>query len=154
MLAKYTTMRPHLEAFLGAWVPSRPDKKSTTSCGSKTEGGFVTIRGNNCTAADRRPLVITYHPKNIDICNILLRNYSILGMVVTQKSSFTNRHLKHSEARKTWVNNLPPDSQLKIGIFPCNRLDCGTCPFILLTPWPNSKGTRTNEYLSAFYAHH
>ena len=52
------------------------------------------------------------------------------GVVVTQKSSFTNRHLKHSEARKTWVNNLPPDSQLKIGIFPCNRLDCGTCPFI------------------------
>lgn len=135
MLHEYTTMRPHMEAFSGTWVPWRPDKKSTTLSGSKTEGGFVTIPGNIRTAADWHPLVIMYHPKNIDICNILLRNYSILGNDCNTEVIFYKSSLKAFRRAKILRyllvhNNLLPGSQRWIGIFPCNRLDCGTCPFI------------------------
>ena len=41
---------------------------------------LVTTPGSNPTAVDQPPLVtfITYHPKNIAVCNILLRNHTIL----------------------------------------------------------------------------
>ena len=50
--------------------------------------------------ADRHPLVITYHPKNIDMCNILLRNYSILGNGCNTKVIFCKPPLKAFRSAK------------------------------------------------------
>ena len=52
---------------------------------------LVTTPGSNCTAADRPPLVITYHPKNI----------AVYGMTIAPRSHLTNRRLKPSVALKT-----------------------------------------------------
>ena len=55
---------------------------------------LVTTSGSNFSAADLLPLVITYHPKNIAVCNILLRNYSILWDDDTTKVAFDEPPLK------------------------------------------------------------
>ena len=55
---------------------------------------LVTILGSNCTAADRPPLVITYHPKNIAVCNILLRNCTLLRDDESTKVTFHRLPLK------------------------------------------------------------
>ena len=62
---------------------------------------LVTILGSNCTAADRPPLVITYHPKNIAVCNILLRNCTLLRDDESTKVTFHKLRLKRSVALKT-----------------------------------------------------
>ncbi|CAH3014037.1 unnamed protein product, partial [Porites evermanni] len=55
---------------------------------------LVTSHGSNCTAADRSPLVITYYPKNIAVCNILLRNYTSLQDDDSIKVTFDKPPLK------------------------------------------------------------
>ena len=96
---------------------------------------LVTTPGSNCTAADRPPLVITYHPKNIAVRNILLRNYTILRDDDSTKVTFDKPTLKafrHAKNLKDLLvhSSLPQVLQRQIGTFPCNRRDCRTSPFI------------------------
>ena len=96
---------------------------------------LVTTPGSNGTAADRPPLVITYHPKNIAVCNILLRNYTILRDDDGTTVAFDKTPLKAFRRAKNLKDllvhsSLPQVLQRQIGSFPCNRRDCRTCPFI------------------------
>lgn len=100
-------------------------QKSSSSCGSKTEGGFVTdIPWSSRTIPWTLTSAISYS-EIIPFCR----------MIVTQKWSFTNPHLKHSNAWKTWdicffittYHQIPND---RSAFSPCNRLDCRPCPFI------------------------
>ena len=96
---------------------------------------LVTTPGWNCTAADRSSLAITYHPKNIAVCNILLRNYTILWDDDSTKITFDKPALKACRRAKNLKDLLVHSSlqqvlQRQIGTFPCNRRDCRTCPFI------------------------
>ena len=95
---------------------------------------LVTTPGSNFSAADPPPLVITYHPKNIAVCNIPLRNYSILWDNDTTKVTFDEPPLKAFRRAKNLKDlvhsSLPQVLQRQIGTLPCNRRDCRTCPFI------------------------
>ena len=96
---------------------------------------LVTSHGSNCTAADRSPLVITYYPKNIAVCNILLRNYTSLQDDDSIKVTFDKPPLKAFRRAKNLKDllvhsSLPQVLQRQKGTFPCNRRDCRTCPFI------------------------
>ena len=96
---------------------------------------LVTTPGSNGTAADRPPLAITYNPKNIAVCNILLRNYTILRDDDSTKVTFDKPPLKAFRRAKNLKDllvhsSLPQVLQRQIGTFSCNRRDCRTCPFI------------------------
>ena len=96
---------------------------------------LVTIPGSNCTAADRPPLVITYHPKNIAVCNILLRNCTLLRDDESTKATFHRLPLKafcRTKNQKDLLvhSSLPQVLQRQIGTSPCHRRNCRTCSFI------------------------
>ena len=96
---------------------------------------LVTTPGSNCTTAERPPLVITYHPKNIAVCNIPLRNYTILRDDDRTKVTSDKPPLKAFRRAKNlkdllFHSSLPQALQRQIGNFPCNRRDYRTCPFI------------------------
>ena len=94
-----------------------------------------TTPGSNCTATDRPPLVITYHLKNIDVCNVLPRNYSIIRDDDSTKVTFDKPPLKafgRANNLKDLLghSSLPQLPQRQMGTFPCNRRDCRTFPFV------------------------
>ena len=76
-----------------------------------------------------------YHPKNITVCNILLRNYTILRDDESTKVTFHRLPLKAFRRTKN-QNDLLVDSSLpqvvqrQIGTSPCHRRDFRTCSFI------------------------
>ena len=101
----------------------------------RREDLLFTTAGNE-TAVDRPPLVVTYHPKNVDVCNIILRNYSFLRDDHSTRAIFNKRPLKafrRAKISKIYYighSSLPSDPQHQVGTSPCNRRDCRTCPFV------------------------
>ena len=123
---------------------------------------LVTTAGSNCTAADQTPLVIIYHPKNIAVCNILLRNYTILRDDDNTKVTFYKpqliteslpSRLKPERSFRSY-SSLKQVPQRQMGTFHCNRSDCRTCPFI--NPSDHITTTQGHFKMSAgvFYVHH
>ena len=122
--------------------------------GRKTEGWPISQHpGSDCTAADRPPLVITYHPKNIAVCNILLRNYTILRDDDSTKVTFDKPPLKAFRRAKNLKDrlvhsSLPQVLQRQIGTFPRNRRDCSNSSDCITTTQGQIK---ISEF---FYVHH
>ena len=107
---------------------------------------------------DRPPLVITYHPKNIAVCNILLRNYTILRDDDSTKVTFDKPLLKAFRRVKNLKDllvhsSLPQVLQRQIGTSPCNRRDCRTCPFINSSD-PITTTQAQIKNLRVLYVHH
>ena len=77
------------------------------------------------------PLTLTYHPNNLQVKNIILRNFKLLQ---TDSESLRNSLVKGS---------LPSD--LQPGTFRCSRKRCNTCPFFKsTTSICRTKGSRPN----------
>ena len=81
----------------------------------------------------RIPLTLTFHPHNISVKNIILKNFKLLQHDPTTAEIFT-QPLLISYKRDKNLSNFLVKSTLKSdhqpGTFKCARLRCRTCPFI------------------------
>ena len=89
-------------------------------------------------SSDRTILTLVYHPHNITVKNILLRNFKILQtdsklgqvfssppLVAFKRDSNIRDHLVHASHRSN--SNLPPGNNR------CHSPKCKTCPFLATT---------------------
>ena len=81
----------------------------------------------------RIPLTLTFHPHNISVKNIILKNFKLLQHDPTTAEIFT-QPLLISYKRDKNLSNFIVKSALKSdhqpGTFKCARVRCRTCPFI------------------------
>ena len=81
----------------------------------------------------RIPLTLTFHPRNISVKNIILKNFKLLQHDPTTAEIFA-QPLHISYKRDKNLSNFLVKSTLKSdhqpGTFKCARVRCRTCPFI------------------------
>ena len=81
----------------------------------------------------RIPLTLTFHPHNISVKNIILKNFKLLQNDPTTAEMFS-QPLLISYKRDKNLSNFLVKSTLKSdhqpGTFKCARVRCRTCPFI------------------------
>ena len=81
----------------------------------------------------RIPLTLTFHPHNISVKNIILKNFKLLQHDPTTAEIFA-QPLLVSYKRDKNLSNFVVKSTLKCdhqpGTFKCARVRCRTCPFI------------------------
>jgi hypothetical protein len=85
---------------------------------------------------DRIPLVITFHPSNAHVKNLILKNYKTLSQHPSTRDIFTHTPLTSYRRAKNLSDTLvrAKDPQLEApGTSPCKRPRCKTCPFVLHT---------------------
>ena len=51
----------------------------------------------------RMPFTLTYHPQNLAVKNVILKNFKIFAMIPKLNTSFLYHHLFHSNATKTYA---------------------------------------------------
>ena len=81
------------------------------------------------------PLVLTFHPFNFKVRDVIRKNFHILKNDPETSSIFSNNPLvsfRHSKnIRETLVHSsLPQELSLPCGTFPCGVGQCKTCKFI------------------------
>ena len=89
----------------------------------------------NVTENNQIPLVLTFHPFNFKVRDIIRKNFHILKNDPETSSIFSNNPLvsfRHSKnIRETLVHsNLHQESSPLSGTFPCGVAECKTCKFI------------------------
>ncbi len=89
----------------------------------------------NVTENNQIPLVLTLHPINFKVRDIIRKNFHILKNDPETSSIFSNNPLvsfRHNKnIRETLVHsNLQEESSPLIGTFPCEVAQCKTCKFI------------------------
>ena len=89
----------------------------------------------NVTENNQIPLVLTFHPFNFKVRDIIRKNFHILKNDPETSSIFSNNPLvsfRHSKnIRETLVHsNLHQESSPLSGTFPCGVAQCKTCNFI------------------------
>ena len=89
----------------------------------------------NVTDHNRTPLVLTFHPFNFKVRDVIRKNFYILKNDPETSSIFSNNPLvsfRHSKnIRETLVHsNLPQELSSHCGTFPCGVGQCKTCKFI------------------------
>ena len=89
----------------------------------------------NVTDYNRTPLVLTFHPFNFKVRDVIRKNFHILKNDPETSSIFSNNPLvsfRHSKnIRETLVHsNLPQELSSPCGTFPCGVGQCKTCKFI------------------------
>ena len=89
----------------------------------------------NVTDHNRTPLVLTFHPFNFKVRDVIRKNFHILKNDPETSSIFSNNPLvffRHSKnIRETLVHsNLPRELSSPCGTFPCGVGQCKTCKFI------------------------
>ena len=89
----------------------------------------------NVTDHDRTPLVLTFHPFNFKVCDVIRKNFHILKNDSETSSIFSINPLvsfRHSKnIRETLVySSLPQELSSPCGTFPCGVGQCKTCKFI------------------------
>ncbi len=93
----------------------------------------------NVTESNQIPLVLTCHPFNFKVRDIIRKNFHILKNDPETSSIFSNNALdsfRHSKnIRETLVHsNLHQESSPLSGTFPCGAAQCKTCKFIDFHP--------------------
>ena len=82
---------------------------------------------------DRIPFILTYHPQNLAIKNVVLKNFKILGNDPETKHMFSLPPLISFKRDKN-LGNFLVRSAFKFndqpGTFTCKRTRCKTCPFL------------------------
>ena len=95
-------------------------------------------RGHWARCAEKIPLVLTYHPKNLEVKKILLKNFRILSDDPTTKEIFNTKPLyvyrQDTSLRDILVHSTLSSSADDVqatpaGNFPCHRPRCRTCDF-------------------------
>ncbi len=89
----------------------------------------------NVTENNQIPLVLTFHPFNFKVRDIIRKNFHFLKNDPETSSIFSNNPLvsfRHSKnIRETLVHsNLHQESSPLSGTFPCGVAQCKTCKFI------------------------
>ena len=82
---------------------------------------------------DRIPFTLTYHPQNLAIKNVILKNFEILSNDPETKHIFSLPPLISFKRDKNLGNFLVRSAfkfNNKPGTFTCKRTRCKTCPFI------------------------
>ena len=82
---------------------------------------------------DRIPFTLTYHPQNLAIKNVILKNFKILNNDPETKHIFSLPPLISFKRDKNLGNFLVRSAfkfNNKPGTFTCKRTRCKTCPFI------------------------
>ena len=76
------------------------------------------LKPSESKSEDRIPLIITYHPNNLRVKDIILKNFKLLQSDPDTANSLVKRSLS---------------TELEPGTFKCSRKRCNTCPFITNT---------------------
>ena len=87
------------------------------------------------TSSERVPLVLTYHPLNVPIRNIIFRNFRMLLHDKDSSQVFKQLPVTAFRKDKNIANHLVRASQPTPpgdapGTFRCNRKVCHTCPYV------------------------
>lgn len=86
---------------------------------------------------NRVPLVLTYHPHNTAVKNIMFKHWSILTNDDNTKHIFRDKPLcafrRDKNLKDQLVSSITRDDSLPPGTFKCGRGRCGTCPFVYET---------------------
>ena len=95
----------------------------------------LTSSVTNVTDHNRTPLVLTFHPFNFKVRDVIRKNFHILKNDPETSSIFSNNPLvsfRHSKnIRETLVHsNLPQELSSPCATFPCGVGQCKTCKFI------------------------
>ena len=78
---------------------------------------------------DRIPFTLTYHPQNLAIKNVILKNFKIQKL----NTCFLYHHSFHSNATKTFLVRSALKFNDHPGTLTCKRTRCKTCPFLFNT---------------------
>ncbi len=111
----------------------------------------------NVTENNQIPLVLTFHPFNFKVRDIIRKNFHIMKNDPETSSNFSNNPLdsfRHSKnIRETLVHsNLHQESSPLSGTFPCGVAQCKTCKFIDSST--DSSGTQIHlQYQAQFHVH-
>ena len=89
----------------------------------------------NVTDHDRTPLVLTFHPFNFKVRDVIRKNFHILKNNPETSSIFSSNALvsfrPSKNIRETLVHSsLPQELSSPCGTFPCGVGQCKTCKFI------------------------
>ena len=112
----------------------RPDSAVTTGKHRAQEIDRETaLQTSQNEETDRIPFTLTYHPQNLAIKNVILKNFKILSNDPETKHIFSlpplisfkrDKNLGNFFVRSAFKFNNKP------GTFTCKRTRCKTCPFI------------------------
>ena len=102
---------------------------------------------------DRIFLVMTFHPVNTAVRNIIIKNYRILREHESTKDIFNNMPITSWRRDKNLSNHLvrAKDPQATSpGMIPCNRHRCKTCKYVLNTQSVVGSSGKTHKITSTF----
>ena len=94
------------------------------------------LKTSESKSEDRIPLTITYHPNNLRVRDIILKNFKLLQSDADTATIFEKPPLVSFKRDKSLRNSLVKGSlstELEPGTFKCSRKRCNTCPFITNT---------------------
>ena len=94
------------------------------------------LKPSESKSEDRIPLTITYHPNNLRVKDIILKNFKLLQSDPDTATIFEKPPLVSFKRDKSLRNSLVKGSlstELEPGTFKCSRKRCNTCPYITNT---------------------
>ena len=94
------------------------------------------LKPSESKSEERIPLTITYHPNNLRVKDIILKNFKLLQSDPDTATIFEKPLLVSFKRDKSLRNSLVKGSlstELEPGTFKCSRKRCNTCPFITNT---------------------
>ena len=114
-----------------------PDSAATTGKHRAQEIDRETaLQTSQNKETDRIPFTLTYHPQNLAIKNVILKNFKILRNDPETKHMFSLPPLISFKREKN-LGNFLVRSAFKFndqpGTFTCKRTQCKTCPFLYNT---------------------
>ena len=110
------------------------------------------LKPSESKSEDRIPLTITYHPNNLRVKDIILKNFKLLQSDPDTAIIFEKPPLVSFKRDKSLRNSLVKGSlstELEPGTFKCSRKRCNTCPFITNTvsiSGPNNSTQITDHF--------
>lgn len=94
------------------------------------------LQPSDKTKSNRTPLVLTYHPKNIPIRNIIFKHYKALQSEPTTKEIFNEPPVTAFRKDRNISNHLVrashpiPHHTINVGTYSCKRTRCNTCAYV------------------------
>ena len=88
----------------------------------------VSLKPSESKSEDRIPLTITYHPNNLRVKDIILKNFKLLQSDPDTATIFEKPPLVSFKRDKGSLS-----TELESGTFKCSRKRCNTCPYITNT---------------------
>ena len=123
------------EFFVQRGYPTSLLDTAFSKASQNTRSKILSNSVTNVTDHNRTPLVLTFHPFNFKVCDVIRKNFHILKNDSETSSIFPNNPLvsfRHSKnIRETLVHSsLPQELSSPCGTFPCGVGQCKTCKFI------------------------